>query len=151
MEVGPYLDLARAEEARTAAERAGLTAALETAEREVPTGYWVLTQGRYDLAGAREVLQRMNEDGIGDTAIVSLDSGMAISLGLYSRAPAMERRRRELMERGYTPEVRQRFETRTVHLLRLKAAAGGEGAMQALLGTLSQTEPRLEWREAACP
>ncbi len=151
IEVGPYTDAALAAAARSSAESAGMKAGLERVERDMPAGYWLLTEERYNLAGARDILRRMGEDGVDDIAIVSLDSGMAISLGLYSRSAAMERRRRELVELGYPVEVRQRSERREVQVLHLATAAGADAqAVKALLTDLVSAEPRLEWRDTAC-
>jgi hypothetical protein len=150
LEIGPYAEAGLAEAARARAARIGMTAALEKVEREMPAGFWLLTEARYDLAGAREVLRRMGEQGVDDIAIVSLDSGMAVSLGLYSRTSAMERRRRELVELGYPVEVRQRSETRQVQMLRLSSAGVAEQAVRELLADLTAAEPRLEWRDAEC-
>lgn len=148
--IGPYLEESRAADARGSAEEAGMTATLETAEREVPVGHWMLTKERYTLAEARAVMSEMNEKGIGDTALVSLDDGVAISLGVFSRTSALERRRRELAGHGYSPEVRPRLATRTVYMVRLEHPGAG-GALDALLNVLAQSEPRLEWRETGCP
>lgn len=150
LEVGPYADAELAEAARLRAGRAGMTVTLENVERDMPAGYWLLTEARYDLAGAREVLRRMGESGVDDIAIVSLDSGMAVSLGLYSRTSAMERRRRELVELGYPVEVRQRSETRQVQMMRLRAAGVAEQTVKDLLADLATAEPRLEWRDTEC-
>lgn len=151
LEVGTWQDTDRAEQAAGAAKEAGVKAALETAEREIPGSYWVVTQQRFDLAGARDTMRRMSEDGIKDIAIVSFEDGWAISLGLFSRPATADRRRREMLDLGYPPEVRRQTEKRSVHLLRLNPAGAQPGAVDGLLKTLQQTEPQLEWRESACP
>lgn len=152
LEVGPWEDAGRAREAADAAKRAGMKAAIETAERDMPGGsYWLVTQQRFDQPGARDMKHRMNEDGIEDIAIVSLDGAWAISLGLYSRPATAERRRRQMLDLGYTPELRRQTEKRSVHLLRLDSAGAGADAIGGLLGALQQAEPQLEWRESACP
>lgn len=151
LEVGTWQDADRAQQAAGAAKEAGVKAALETAEREIPGRYWIVTQQRFDLAGARDAMRRMSEDGIKDIAIVSFEDGWAISLGLFSRPATADRRRREMLDLGYPPEVRRQTEKRSVHLLRLNPAGAQPGAVDGLLKTLQQTEPQLEWRESACP
>ncbi|MDX9741339.1 MAG: hypothetical protein RBT81_09200 [Gammaproteobacteria bacterium] len=144
IEIGVWSELAAAETARTKVQGEGAQAEIVTVERQRPAGHWMLTADRYDRAGARETLRRMQGQGLEDIAIVSLDSGWAISLGLFSRTAALERRRAQMLELGYTPEVRERSETRTEYLLRL--SPGASAAAQRL----ADTTPGLELRTVDC-
>jgi hypothetical protein len=127
-----------------------MKATLEPMEWDEPIDrYWLVTQQRFDLVGARDMMRRMNEDGIKDIAIVSLDGNKVVSLGLFSSKVTAERRRRELVGLGYTPELRRQTEKRSGHLLRLDAAA--PGVVDDLRKVWQQAEPQLEWRESICP
>lgn len=146
VEIGPWSDAAAAEAARAGTLGEGVQAELVTVERLRPAGFWMLTADRYDRSGARQTLQRMQEQGVEDIAIVSLDSGWAISLGLYSRSSALERRRAQMLQLGYTPEVRERSETRTEYLLRLSPGSAAVTAAQEIAAATSG----LEWRTTDC-
>lgn len=123
-----------------------MQAELIAVERLRPAGFWMLTADRYDRAGARETLQHMQEQGVEDIAIVSLDSGWAISLGVFSRNSALERRRTQMLDLGYTPEVRERSATRTEYLLRLSPGPAAVTAAQKI----AASAPGLEWRTTDC-
>lgn len=146
VEIGPWSDAAAAEAARAGVAGDGVRAELIAVERLRPAGFWMLTADRYDRAGARQTLQRMQEQGVEDIAIVSLDSGWAISLGLYSRSSALERRRAQMLALGHTPEVRERSETRTEYLLRLSPGSAAVAAAQGI----AAAAPGLEWRTMDC-
>lgn len=148
VEVGPWSEQAAAEAALASIGKDGLSGEVVAVERERLAGYWMLTADRYDRAGVREVLRRMQEQGVTDIAIVSLDTGWAISLGLFSRKSALERRRAQMLELGYTPEVRERTETRTEYLLRL---ASTDGAARNAAEHLAGKGPGLEWQTVECP
>ncbi|MDR2877336.1 MAG: hypothetical protein LBV36_04775 [Chromatiales bacterium] len=148
--VGPWEDAKRAREALNVAQKAGMKATLEAMEWEMPVDrYWLVTQQRFDLSGARDMMRRMNDDGIKDIAIVALDGSKVVSLGLFSSKVTAERRRRELVGLGYTPELRRQTETRSGYLLRFDTAA--PGAADDLRKVWQQDEPQLEWRESICP
>lgn len=148
IELGTWAELEAAEAALARVQAEGVQAELITEERQHPAGYWMLTADRYDPAGARETLRRMQEQGVEDIAIVALDSGWAISLGLYSRSSALERRRAQMLELGYTPEVRERTRTSKEFTLRLRTANGVDPRIIA--ERLAGEAPDLEWQTVDC-
>lgn len=149
IELGPWEDPARVAAALDAATAAGIEPRRVSEEREVPTGYWIVSAARYDFAGARAAMDELEEKGIRDLAIVSLDDGHAVSLGVFSRASAMERRRRELTDAGYAADVRRRTQTRAVELLVIERRDGA--SVDAFIERLGRADPTLQWRERPCP
>lgn len=146
-EVGAWSELAAAEAALATAKAGGAAAEVVKVEQQHQAGWWMLTADRYERAEARETLRRLQELGVNDIAIVSLDSGWAISLGLFSRNSALERRRAQMLELGYTPEVRERTVTHTEYRLRLTTGVD----LRSIAERLAGESPELEWRTVECP
>jgi hypothetical protein len=152
LSAGWFMDSAVAEQARAAAADAGLDARVEQAEREVTAYYVLLLPERYAAADqANGKLEALRAKGVSDVAAVALGDRFAVSLGIYNRPKAMEKRRQELLAAGFTPEVRERRAKRTVYSLALGGLDQADrDRLAALKDRLGALEPQLEWQEAAC-
>ncbi len=81
-------------------------------ERRELTLYWVHFPPLPDRKAAIARVERMRAEGIDDIFIIpGGDMRNAVSLGVYSRPESLERRLRELREKGYDPSVVNRYRT----------------------------------------
>lgn len=141
-EIGTWSEPGQAEDALAAL---GLPGRVEERRQERLGGYWIILPERLDRTGARAAHARLVAEGVEDLAVVALDDGWTISLGLFSRRDALERRRAEVQALGYAPEVRRRTETHLEYVIRL-----GPGADPDRVRMFAEADPSLEWRLAGC-
>ncbi len=116
----PHLQKCRALGAfdrRDAAEQvAGQLASLNVAAKlrqesvQTPNGFWVLIPPLASHDAAREMEKKLEAAGITDVwRPAKGDLQNAVSLGLFSRREAAERRRAQVVARGFAAEVRPRM------------------------------------------
>jgi hypothetical protein len=108
--VGPFVEGESSEAVRTWLGERGGNAALRWVERQEPRSYWVYLPPAVDAATARETVVRLAADGVKD--VMRIPDGPrahAISLGLYNREAAAERRVAELKRVGYEAAIEVRL------------------------------------------
>ncbi|HSH29635.1 MAG TPA: hypothetical protein VK971_06990 [Thiohalobacter sp.] len=117
LRVGPFADEAAA---NALGERLAVTG-LEPQQRsesvQQPAGYWVYLSAR-PIDEARAVVEDLSSQGIEDYFIGRQNF---ISLGVFSDRATAERRREEIEQYGYPPQVEQRFRTTSQYWLDLEA------------------------------
>jgi hypothetical protein len=148
---GPFTDRAMADQARAAAVEAGLNANLDQDERDVVVNYLLLMPERYATdEQAEAALQTLRAKGVQEAAAVPFGHQFAVSLGIYNRPRAMEKRRQEVLAAGFSPEVRERRARQTVYSVVVGYGEGENDRLADLQKTVAQLEPQVEWQEVAC-
>ena len=148
---GPFTDHAAAVQARAAAIEARFKANIEPDERDVVVNYLLLLPERYtDAEHAEAVLQTLRAKGVEDAAAIPVGNGFAVSLGIYNRPRAMEKRRQQVIAAGFSPEVRERHARQTVYSILVGYGDRDGDHLADLKETFSLLEPQLEWQDAAC-
>lgn len=92
--------------------RGGLSTLREGERREV-SRFWVYFPPFHNRDAAITRVQQLQEAQIDDIYVIHRgDMANAISLGLYSRREALDRRLSELRSKGYEPSIERRYETK---------------------------------------
>ena len=110
--IGPLENADEVERMRAWLQARGGEPHLREDERREIALYWVHFPPLPDRDAAVTRVERMRAEAIDDIFIIpGGDMRNAISLGVYSRPESMERRLRELREKGYDPSVVNRYRT----------------------------------------
>jgi cell division septation protein DedD len=114
--VGPFRDLSQAATAAATLRAAGHQPAQRVAEGEIWIGYWVYIAAIATEQQADEILAKVREQGITDSYVIpNSDSGPLVSLGVFSEISGVTRRRDEVRELGFEPQVVDRTRRATVY------------------------------------
>ena len=117
LSIGPFADEAATGALRQQLSATGLDPQLRSETIQQPAGYWVYLSSR-PLDEARAIVEDLSRQGIEDYFIGRQNF---ISLGVFSDRATAERRRAEIEQYGYQPEVEQRFRTTSRYWLDLEA------------------------------
>lgn len=117
LSVGPFADEAAANAVRERLTATGLAPQQRSETVQQPAGYWVYLSAR-PIDEARAVVEDLSSQGIEDYFIGRQNF---ISLGVFSDRATAERRREEIEQYGYQPQVEQRFRTTSQYWLDLEA------------------------------
>jgi hypothetical protein len=111
--IGPLEDDSQIAAVRTWLVAMGGDPILRVGERRELARYWVYFPPFPSWAEAAQRADRMRSLGIEDFIVIPKgDMAKAISLGVYSQRPFLDRRVRELRDHGYDPSILPRYETR---------------------------------------
>ncbi len=114
--VGPFRDLSQAATAAATLRAAGHQPAQRVAEGDIWIGYWVYIAAIATEQQADEILAKVREQGITDSYVIpNSDSGHLVSLGVFSEISGVTRRRDEVRELGFEPQVVDRTRRATVY------------------------------------
>jgi len=114
--VGPFRELSQAATAAAALRTAGYMPLQRVAEGDIWIGYWVYIQAIPTEAEANAILAKMRDAGITDSYVIpNSDSGNLVSLGVFSEISGVSRRRDQVRELGYEPQVVDRTRRATVY------------------------------------
>jgi hypothetical protein len=131
--VGPFIEPEAAESAQAALAATGVEVRTVIGEQEVGDGFWVYIGELADMDEARAVLGRIEEQGLDDAYIIqNSDSGILVSLGIYSdlaRAGSLADR---VSDVGFVPTVAERTRTDEVVWLEFEQAGDGTGTLDLL-------------------
>jgi cell division septation protein DedD len=148
--VGPFRELSQAATAAAALRAAGYQPLQRVAEGDIWIGYWVYIPAIATEDEANEVLAKMRAEGITDSYVIpNSDSGNLVSLGVFSEISGVSRRRDQVRELGFEPQVVDRTRRATVYWIDISL-----GAEQTLDFDSLQTPGRiirLEQRECEPP
>lgn len=109
-------------------------------------GYYVLIPALPSRAAAIRTMQKLADAGVSDTWLFR--SGQlrnTISLGMFSREPGAQRRAKNVADKGFTTEVKERTWMRERRWLLLKSTDGGDLRFSL---TLPET---IEVEQQVCP
>jgi cell division septation protein DedD len=114
--VGPFRDLSQAATAAATLRAAGHQPAQRVAEGDIWIGYWVYIAAIATEQQADEILAKVREQGITDSYVIpNSDSGNLVSLGVFSEISGVTRRRDQVRELGFEPQVVDRTRRATVY------------------------------------
>lgn len=145
--VGPLEGEAAAEAVRAWLVERDQRVTLRVGERREVARYWVHLPPVSSREAAEDRAREMRAAGIDDIYVIPRgDMANAISLGLYSQRESLERRLRELEDKGFTPSIAPRYRTLTASWLDVAASASRPVPVEAL----SRRFPEAEMRPSAC-
>ncbi len=124
LEIGPFANQSALREAEQALAAIGSVLSVrETVERR-SRGFWVHLPPAATRDQALTMARRLAGEGVDDYYVVTAgDSENTISLGLFRDRANAERRRREMVSRGYSAQLTDRVEEQVIHWLTLRQQA----------------------------
>ena len=141
--IGPFPQVAEAESAMATLVEAGFEPTRTIREAEVWEGYWVYVGAIDNLDSARSIRDELVNNGLDDAYILpNADSGILISLGVFSettRAMALTARVRQI---GYEATIADSMATRETHWLEVMLSSEESVALEVLQapGRISRLE-----------
>lgn len=107
--VGPFIDPDITADAAATLAAAGLEPAPTQSEEEVWDGYWVYVEQIESRAAANEILDTLADNGIEDAYMIpNSDSGILISIGVFSRIERASTVTRQVGGLGIEPTITER-------------------------------------------
>jgi hypothetical protein len=146
--LGPVADEAQVAPLRSWLGQHGGQAAQRWVERKEPRSYWVYLPPVGSAAASQELMARLSAEGVRDT--LRLSSGKlanGVSLGLFNRQAAAEKRVAELRRLGYEPQVEVRYSVERDAFVDVLFADGQDLPRDALRAAF----PRARVEAAECP
>lgn len=123
--VGPFRELSQAATAAATLRAAGHQPVQRVAEGDIWIGYWVYIAAIATEQQADEILAKVRAKGITDSYVIpNSDSGNLVSLGVFSEISGVSRRREQVRELGFEPQVVDRTRRATVYWVDVTLAAG---------------------------
>lgn len=123
--VGPFRELSQAATAAATLRAAGHQPVQRVAEGDIWIGYWVYIAAIATEQQADEILAKVRAKGITDSYVIpNSDSGNLVSLGVFSEISGVSRRRDQVRELGFEPQVVDRTRRATVYWVDVTLAAG---------------------------
>lgn len=147
--LGPFRDRADAEAAQTDQQAQGFRTRLRATQGDVFIGHWVQILDLPDRRTANDMLETLQEGGLGEAYIVQTEEdGIKISLGLFGDVSGAERTELQAESLGLPAVITERTRAATVFYVDLALPPGrGAGGMIERYG-----EHRVQLREqATCP
>jgi hypothetical protein len=146
--VGPLADPAEARPLREWLSQRGFEAALRPGTRQEPRSFWVYLPPAGSEEAARAAVARLQADGVSDLMRVPAGArANSVSLGLYNRASAAEKRLAEIKQLGYEAQLEVRYKEMPATWLDVRVA----GDREFPPGGLPSAFPAVEVAEQACP
>jgi cell division septation protein DedD len=103
----------------------GLDPLQRVAEGDIWVGYWVYLAAIPSLADAETILARLKESGIAEAYVIpSSDSGILISLGVFTEVARAGNRLSAARELGYEATISDRTRRGTVYWVDVLLAPG---------------------------
>ena len=125
----------------------GSQATLRNDERREVVSTWVFLPPLESREAADARVREMQASNIDDIYVIPRgDMANAISLGLYSQEETLQRRVKQLEDRGFNPSLLPRYRTATASWFDVTASA----ANPMTVGVLDQIFPDLIIRQVAC-
>jgi hypothetical protein len=125
----------------------GSQATLRNDERREVVSTWVFLPPLESREAADARVREMQAANIDDIYVIPRgDMANAISLGLYSQEDTLQRRVKQLEDRGFNPSLLPRYRTATASWFDVTASA----AKPMTVGVLDQIFPDLIVRQVAC-
>lgn len=147
--IGPFRAGTDADGALAEFESDGMRASLRTTEASIFVGHWVQIRNIPDRAAGTEMIEKLNEGGLGDAYMVETEKdGLKISLGLFGEMPRAERIELQAKSLGLPADITPRTREATVIFVDVGLPPGkGAGSIVEQYG-----EDRVLLRhEATCP
>ena len=109
--------------------------------------WWVALPRHERLADARAVETAIAAQGVEDIAVIPVEKGFIVSLGVFHSRQVAERRRRRIAALGYDVSIRERRRPRWRHWLELHLPDDERATTEAL----ERDHPEAGLRPIACP
>jgi len=115
--IGPFLDLTETVKTAAALRRKGMSPRHRAVEGAVWAGYWVSLEGIHSARDADAVIARLRKAGIADSYIMPAgeESGVTVSLGLFTERRRAMTRVDEVRALGFEPRLSPRQRSGTVY------------------------------------
>jgi len=127
----------------------GVAASLRKQPVRRASGFWVLIPPMENRDAALAMERRLREAGVEDIwRVVQGDLAHAISLGLFSRQPTAERRRKQIVALGFPAEVRPRYTDSEEYWLDFPV--GGRANVQKLKRSLAREYRDIQLIQREC-
>ena len=143
--VGPFTETVQAETAVATLNARGIPASLKVEQQEIWEGYWVYVAGMPSIAAANAALARLAANGIADAYVIpNSDSGILISLGVFSELARAGTQAERAGRFGLSPTITERVRTEETRWIELEMD-GEESQVLELLqepGRISRLEQR---------
>jgi hypothetical protein len=143
--VGPFAEAAQAEAAVATLRSGGIAASLRVEQQEIWEGYWVYVAGMPSIEAANSALARLAENGIADAYVIpNSDSGILISLGVFSEVARAGTQAERAGRFGLSPTITERVRTEETHWIELDMNGEESRALELLQepGRISRLEQR---------
>ena len=143
--IGPFTDFVDADSALASLIAAGFAPNQSVVEEEVWDGYWVYISGIPSRDVAQEILTVLSENGVEDAYFIpNTDSGVLISLGVFSNVSRAGSQAERVGRLGYEATIADR--TRIAETRWLEVTLSGEDSLVLELlqspGRISRLEQR---------
>ena len=151
MSMGPFADLEMTARVTAMLKEDGYEPRQRPANGAVPDSFMVMVGPLKGEAEQRRVIGRLKRGGLDDAfALPRLDSGYAVSVGLFSERRRAERRVVVVDRTGLKSAIVERSRPGTVYWIDfdLQTPAGEADALDALFKT---SDPSQKWQVAPCP
>ena len=146
--IGPFAEAAPADAAVATLNEAGIAASLRVEQQEIWEGYWVYVAGLPSTERANATLAELAANGIADAYVIpSSDSGILISLGVFSDITRAGTQAQRAGRFGLAATITERIRTEETRWIELEMNGEESQALELLQepGRIS----RLEQRECA--
>ena len=125
LSVGPFRELSQVTSAAANLREDGLEPRQRAGQGQIWTGYWVYLEQLESLAAAREMRDVLHEDGLSDAYIIpDSDSGILISLGIFSEIIRASRVSERAHELGFEATIADRVRDANVYWIDVNVAEG---------------------------
>ncbi|MDX1562196.1 MAG: hypothetical protein R3305_04685 [Gammaproteobacteria bacterium] len=143
--IGPFNDPAETSTAIATLVAAGFAPAETVATDEVWDGYWVYVERIESMAAANQMLATLSDNGIDDAYVIpQSDSGILISLGVFSEISRAGARGERVSELGFDVTIAERVRSAESTWLEVPLTAGQTVDLEILqpAGRISRLEQR---------
>jgi hypothetical protein len=114
--IGPFRELSQVTSAAANLRADGHEPRQRAGEGEVWSGYWVYLERIDAIEEAQTMIDNLHANGVGDAYIIpNSDSGILISLGVFSEIIRASRIRERVRELGYEATIADRVRRATVY------------------------------------
>jgi hypothetical protein len=125
--VGPFRELSQVTSAAANLRADGYMPRQRAGEGEIWSGYWVYLERIASVAEAQTMIEHLHANEISDAYVIpNSDSGILISLGVFSEIIRASRIRERVRELGYDATIADRVRRASVYWIDIDLAAGDE-------------------------
>ncbi|MGC4029638.1 MAG: hypothetical protein QM696_12270 [Steroidobacteraceae bacterium] len=107
--LGPFLDEAAMQPAKSALEKAGWGVLPRSQQQQVADGYWVTVNDLGDVATQMRVLNTIRRAGINDAFAMPEDPGFRVSVGIFKDRVRAEGRARQVQRLNIDAHINDRM------------------------------------------
>lgn len=143
--IGPFIAPADADAALATLDEAGIESQVVLRDGEIWDGFWVYIEQIESMQAARQMLATLSENGVGDAYVIpNSDSGILISLGVFSEISRAGKQAERVGRLGYEATIADRRKTAQTRWLQIAGGAEVSSAMDLLTtpGQISRLEQR---------